>query len=272
MNKILVFIFTFGLFFNIYCADKKDTLVRPRQLGLKQSRVNNMQLIEEQAKLKKVEVDERFDEACRLYNYNMRKKMETKRLIYGKTLKESMEEHNIKIVRVKNLTEAKLFAKEIVADDREYIYKQLNSNSRFSKYEINEDLPFYIKDASVGKIEIQHMDLRGYYTYDEAVIEYPSLGLSNVRTFKYITLSLNDRENNNNTKFEEGGVVFIDERLDIDHVSLNRLFIVTVTATIPKVNIIDIVKRHNKKIREENEGKVTLPGTITIDLYQEKKN
>ena len=269
MNKSLGFIFAFSLLLSV-CGGSR--MITPRQVGAKRSVIDNMHLIEEQAKMKKAEVDERFDEACRLYNYNMRKKMETKRLIYGKTLKESMEEHNIKIVRVKNLTEAKLFAKEIVTDDREYIYKQLNSNSRFSKYEINEDLPFYIKDATVGKIDIQHMDLRGNLTYDEAVIEYPSLGLSNVRSFKYITLSMNQRENNNNTKFEEGGVVFIDAQIDLDKVKLNNLFIVTVTATIPKVNIIDIVKRHNKKIREENEGKVTLPGTVTEELYQEKQN
>ena len=53
------------------------------------------------------------------------------------------------------------------------------------------------------------------YTTEEVIKKYPDTGLSEVRYYKYITLSKNKNEKNADSRFEAGGIVFVDEKLNL---------------------------------------------------------
>lgn len=96
---------------------------------------------------------------------------------------------------------------------------------------------------------IVHVDSTLNYTTEEVIKKYPDTGLSEVRYYKYITLSKNKNEKNADSKFEAGGIVFVDEKLNLDEVKPEDIYIVSLSAPVPKANMIDAIKEHNKAFK-----------------------
>lgn len=51
---------------------------------------------------------------------------------------------------------------------------------------------------------------------------------------------------------KKGGIIFVDETINLDEVKPEDLYIISVSASVSKDVMIEEVKKHNKKIRKDN--------------------
>lgn len=205
--------------------------------------------VEDQAREEKEAFEKRTKEIIEVYNTKMKSILETKELDSSLSLQQNADKLQLKVVQIKNLNEAKTLAKKLAAKDKDFVEKQIDNSNRLSLYEINEAAPFYIKDETIEMTNIIHVDANLNYTTEKIVKKYPDLGLSSVRYYKYITLSKNKNERNTDSKFEEGGTVFVDESLNLDEVKPEDIYIVSISAPVPNKIMIEGIKKHNKPFK-----------------------
>ena len=171
--------------------------------------------VEDRAREEKNAFENRTKEILDVYSSKMKSLLETEELDSKLSLQQNIEKLQLKVVQVKNLNEAKALAKKLAANDKDFAGKQIENSNKLSLYEINETSPFYVKDESVEMTSIVHVDSTLNYTTEEVIKKYPDTGLSEVRYYKYITLSKNKNEKNADSRFEAGGIVFVDEKLNL---------------------------------------------------------
>ena len=205
--------------------------------------------VEDRAREEKAAFEKRTKEILDVYASKMKTLLETEELESKLSLQQNIEKLQLKAVQVKNLNEAKTLAKKLAANDKDFAGKQIENSNKLSLYEINETSPFYVKDESVEMTSIVHVDSNLNYTTEEVIKKYPGTGLSEVRYYKYITLSKNKNERNADLMFEEGGIVFVDEKLNLDEAKPEDIYIVSISAPVPKANMIDAIKAHNKSFK-----------------------
>ena len=205
--------------------------------------------VEDRAREEKAAFEKRTKEILDVYASKMKTLLETEELESKLSLQQNIEKLQLKAVQVKNLNEAKTLAKKLAENDKDFAGKQIENSNKLSLYEINETSPFYVKDESVEMTSIVHVDSNLNYTTEEVIKKYPGTGLSEVRYYKYITLSKNKNERNADLMFEEGGIVFVDEKLNLDEAKPEDIYIVSISAPVPKANMIDAIKAHNKSFK-----------------------
>ena len=205
--------------------------------------------VEDRAREEKNAFENRTKEILDVYSSKMKSLLETEELDSKLSLQQNIEKLQLKVVQVKNLNEAKALAKKLAANDKDFAGKQIENSNKLSLYEINETSPFYVKDDSVETTGIVHVDSKLNYTTEEVIKKYPDTGLSEVRYYKYITLSKNKSEKNADSRFEAGGIVFVDENLNLDEAKPEDIYIVSLSAPVPKANMIDAIKEHNKAFK-----------------------
>ena len=205
--------------------------------------------VEDRAREEKNAFEKRTKEILDVYASKMKSLLETEELDSKLSLRQNIENLQLKAVQVKNLNEAKTLAKKLAENDKDFAGKQIENSNKLSLYEINETSPFYVKDDSVEMTSIVHVDSTLNYTTEEVIKKYPDTGLSEVRYYKYITLSKNKNERNADLMFEEGGIVFMDEKLNLDEAKPEDIYIVSISAPVPKANMIDAIKAHNKSFK-----------------------
>ena len=205
--------------------------------------------VEDRAREEKAAFEKRTKEILDVYASKMKTLLETEELESKLSLQQNIEKLQLKAVQVKNLNEAKTLAKKLAENDKDFAGKQIENSNKLSLYEINETSPFYVKDESVEMTSIVHVDSNLNYTTEEVIKKYPGTGLSEVRYYKYITLSKNKNERNADLLFEEGGIVFVDEKLKLDEAKPEDIYIVSISAPVPKANMIDAIKAHNKSFK-----------------------
>ena len=205
--------------------------------------------VEDRAREEKTAFEKRTKEILDVYASKMKSLLETEELDSKLSLRQNIENLQLKAVQVKNLNEAKTLAKKLAENDKDFAGKQIENSNKLSLYEINETSPFYVKDDSVETTNIVHVDSNLNYTTEEVIKKYPDTGLSEVRYYKYITLSKNKNERNADLMFEEGGIVFMDEKLNLDEAKPEDIYIVSISAPVPKANMIDAIKAHNKSFK-----------------------
>ena len=205
--------------------------------------------VEDRAREEKNAFENRTKEILDVYSSKMKSLLETEELDSKLSLQQNIEKLQLKVVQVKNLNEAKALAKKLAANDKDFAGKQIENSNRLSLYEINETSPFYVKDDSVETTNIVHVDSNLNYTTEEVIKKYPDTGLSEVRYYKYITLSKNKNEKNADSKFEAGGIVFVDEKLNLAESEPEDIYIVSLSAPVPKANMINAIKEHNKAFK-----------------------
>lgn len=220
--------------------------------------------VEDRAREEKIAFEKRTKEIVDVYASKMKSLLETEELDSKLSLRQNIEKLQLKVVQVKNLNEAKTFAKKLAANDKVFAGKQIENSNKLSLYEINETSPFFVKDESVETTNIVHVDSNLNYTTEEIIRKYPDTGLSEVRYYKYITLSKNKSEKNADSRFEAGGIVFVDESLNLDEVKPEDIYIVSLSAPVPKANMIDAIKAHNKSFNtSETKSKEKIEKTGT---------
>ena len=202
--------------------------------------------VEDRAREEKNAFEKRTKEILDVYSSKMKSLLETEELDSKLSLQQNIEKLQLKVVQVKNLNEAKALAKKLAANDKDFAGKQIENSNKLSLYEINETSPFYVKDDSVEMTSIVHVDSTLNYTTEEVIKKYPDTGLSEVRYYKYITLSKNKNEKNADSRFEAGGIVFVDEKLNLAESEPEDIYIVSLSAPVPKANMINAIKEHNK--------------------------
>ena len=202
--------------------------------------------VEDRAREEKNAFEKRTKEILDVYSSKMKSLLETEELDSKLSLQQNIEKLQLKVVQVKNLNEAKALAKKLAANDKDFAGKQIENSNKLSLYEINETSPFYVKDDSVETTNIVHVDSTLNYTTEEVIKKYPDTGLSEVRYYKYITLSKNKNEKNADSRFEAGGIVFVDEKLNLAESEPEDIYIVSLSAPVPKANMINAIKEHNK--------------------------
>ena len=205
--------------------------------------------VEDRAREEKTAFEKRTKEILDVYASKMKSLLETEELDSKLSLQQNIEKLQLKVVQVKNLNEAKNLAKKLAANDKDFAGKQIENSNRLSLYEINETSPFYVKDDSVETTNIVHVDSTLNYTTEEVIKKYPDTGLSEVRYYKYITLSKNKNEKNADSRFEAGGIVFVDEKLNLAESEPEDIYIVSLSAPVPKANMINAIKEHNKAFK-----------------------
>ena len=205
--------------------------------------------VEDRAREEKAAFEKRTKEILDVYASKMKTLLETEELESKLSLQQNIEKLQLNVVRVKNLNEAKNLAKKLAANDKDFAGKQIENSNKLSLYEINETSPFYVKDDSVETTNIVHVDSNLNYTTEEVIKKYPDTGLSEVRYYKYITLSKNKNEKNADSKFEAGGIVFVDEKLNLAEAKPEDIYIVSLSAPVPKANMINAIKEHNKEFK-----------------------
>ena len=205
--------------------------------------------VEDRAREEKNAFEKRTKEILDVYSSKMKSLLETEELDSKLSLQQNIEKLQLKVVQVKNLNEAKALAKKLAANDKDFAGKQIENSNKLSLYEINETSPFYVKDDSVEMTSIVHVDSTLNYTTEEVIKKYPDTGLSEVRYYKYITLSKNKNEKNADSRFEAGGIVFVDEKLNLAESEPEDIYIVSLSAPVPKANMINAIKEHNKAFK-----------------------
>ena len=205
--------------------------------------------VEDRAREEKAAFEKRTKEILDVYASKMKTLLETEELESKLSLQQNIEKLQLNVVRVKNLNEAKNLAKKLAANDKDFAGKQIENSNKLSLYEINETSPFYVKDDSVEMTSIVHVDSTLNYTTEEVIKKYPDTGLSEVRYYKYITLSKNKNEKNADSRFEAGGIVFVDEKLNLAESEPEDIYIVSLSAPVPKANMINAIKEHNKAFK-----------------------
>ena len=205
--------------------------------------------VEDRAREEKNAFEKRTKEILDVYSSKMKSLLETEELDSKLSLQQNIEKLQLKVVQVKNLNEAKALAKKLAANDKDFAGKQIENSNKLSLYEINETSPFYVKDDSVETTNIVHVDSTLNYTTEEVIKKYPDTGLSEVRYYKYITLSKNKNEKNADSRFEAGGIVFVDEKLNLAESEPEDIYIVSLSAPVPKANMINAIKEHNKAFK-----------------------
>ena len=213
------------------------------------SQMEYINRVEDRAREEKTAFEKRTKEILDVYASKMKSLLETEELDSKLSLQQNIEKLQLKVVQVKNLNEAKNLAKKLAANDKDFAGKQIENSNRLSLYEINETSPFYVKDDSVETTNIVHVDSNLNYTTEEVIKKYPDTGLSEVRYFKYITLSKNKNEKNADSRFEAGGIVFVDEKLNLAESEPEDIYIVSLSAPVPKANMINAIKEHNKAFK-----------------------
>ena len=207
---------------------------------------------------KKSENDELKIEVGNEYAENMKDILETEKLDPKLTLKENIDKLKLKVVKVKGVADAKEYAKKKATTDKNYVVKQINNSNILSMYEISEDFPYYVKDGTEEKETLQRLDYAGSYQeaykyhYEEIVTKFPEMGLSRVRNYKFITMTKNKKEKSESFNFEEGGVIFVDEKVDIENVKPEDLYIVSFSKYISTDTMKIVISAHNKKVRKDN--------------------
>lgn len=205
--------------------------------------------VEDRAREEKTAFEKRTKEILDVYASKMKSLLETEELDSKLSLQQNIEKLQLKVVQVKTLNEAKTLTKKLAENDKDFAGKQIENSNKLSLYEINETSPFYVKDESVEMTSIVHVDSKLNYTTEEVIKKYPDTGLSEVRYYKYITLSKNKSEKNADSRFEAGGIVFVDENLNLDEAKPEDIYIVSLSAPVPKANMIDAIKEHNKAFK-----------------------
>ena len=213
------------------------------------SQMEYINRVEDRAREEKTAFEKRTKEILDVYASKMKSLLETEELDSKLSLQQNIEKLQLKVVQVKNLNEAKNLAKKLAANDKDFAGKQIENSNRLSLYEINETSPFYVKDDSVETTNIVHVDSNLNYTTEEVIKKYPDTGLSEVRYYKYITLSKNKNEKNADSRFEAGGIVFVDEKLNLAESEPEDIYIVSLSAPVPKANMINAIKEHNKEFK-----------------------
>ena len=213
------------------------------------SQMEYINRVEDRAREEKTAFEKRTKEILDVYASKMKSLLETEELDSKLSLQQNIEKLQLKVVQVKNLNEAKNLAKKLAANDKDFAGKQIENSNKLSLYEINETSPFYVKDDSVETTNIVHVDSTLNYTTEEVIKKYPDTGLSEVRYYKYITLSKNKNEKNADSRFEAGGIVFVDEKLNLAESEPEDIYIVSLSAPVPKANMINAIKEHNKAFK-----------------------
>ena len=213
------------------------------------SQMEYINRVEDRAREEKTAFEKRTKEILDVYASKMKSLLETEELDSKLSLQQNIEKLQLKVVQVKNLNEAKNLAKKLAANDKDFAGKQIENSNKLSLYEINETSPFYVKDDSVEMTSIVHVDSTLNYTTEEVIKKYPDTGLSEVRYYKYITLSKNKNEKNADSRFEAGGIVFVDEKLNLAESEPEDIYIVSLSAPVPKANMINAIKEHNKAFK-----------------------
>ena len=213
------------------------------------SQMEYINRVEDRAREEKTAFEKRTKEILDVYASKMKSLLETEELDSKLSLQQNIEKLQLKVVQVKNLNEAKNLAKKLAANDKDFAGKQIENSNRLSLYEINETSPFYVKDDSVETTNIVHVDSNLNYTTEEVIKKYPDTGLSEVRYYKYITLSKNKNEKNADSRFEAGGIVCVDEKLNLAEPEPEDIYIVSLSAPVPKANMINAIKEHNKAFK-----------------------
>ena len=219
--------------------------------------------IENRAIAEKTAFEKRTKEIIETYNSNVKDLLETEELDQELSLKENIAKLQLKVIRVKNLNEAKVQAKKRALNDKNYVNKQISNSNMLSLYEINETVPFYSKDGTVETTKIMHYDSVGAngaikYTYEEIIKKYPDIGLSSERYYKYITLSKNKKEMSEDSSFEKGGIIFVDESINLEETKPADIFIVSISAPVSEETMIEAVKKYNNSLKSNKKSKGTL--------------
>ena len=233
-----------------------------RKLRAQQEQAEYIRSVENRAIAEKAAFEKRTKEIIESYNSNIKDILETEELSPELSLKENIEKLQLKVIRVKSLNEAKAQAKKRALNDKGYVNKQVNNSNKLSLYEINESAPFYSKDGTVETTKIMHydsVDAKGAvkYTYEEVIKKYPDIGLSSERYYKYITLSKNKKEKSEDSSFEKGGIIFIDESVNLEETKPTDIFIVSISAPVSEETMIEAVKKYNSAFKANKKSKGT---------------
>ena len=246
-------LFTCGLLFaaSFLCVYGRSRLEQEARgaVEAQRSQAEYVNRVEDRAREEKTAFEKRTKEILDVYASKMKSLLETEELDSKLSLQQNIEKLQLKVVQVKNLNEAKNLAKKLAANDKDFAGKQIENSNKLSLYEINETSPFYVKDESVEMTSIVHVDSTLNYTTEEVIKKYPDTGLSEVRYYKYITLSKNKNEKNADSRFEAGGIVFVDEKLNLAESEPEDIYIVSLSAPVPKANMINAIKEHNKAFK-----------------------